>query len=65
VCYVIIAEDPREALLAWDKKAQSDPMFFGRAYRETQPTAVFEEASELEAETEKKVREAINATRKA
>jgi len=59
------SEDPREALLAWDAKAKKDPMFFGRAYHDTQPEAVFREATELEEETEKKVAEAINQTRKS
>jgi len=36
-------EDPREALLAWDEKAKADPMFFGNAYKDSQPNQIYEE----------------------
>lgn len=35
------AEDPREALLKFDDKARSDPMFLGPAYEGTQPKTEF------------------------
>jgi hypothetical protein len=45
------AEDPRAALLAMDEKAKSDPIFFGRAYNDSNPknvlhTQTFEEEQE-------------------
>ena len=45
------AEDPREALIKMDSLAKADPIFFGRAYGESQPktvlhTMTFEEEQE-------------------
>jgi len=35
-------EDPREALLKYAKLAEEDPMFFSSAYKDTQPTPIFD-----------------------
>jgi 26S proteasome regulatory subunit T2 len=40
-------EDPREALLKYAEKAEKDPIYT-RAYKETQPTAIFAELSDEE-----------------
>ena len=42
------AKDPREALLAMDELAKQDPMFFGRAYKNTQPVTILAEVTEEE-----------------
>jgi len=44
----VTKEDPRDALLAWDKKAKQDPMFFGNAYKHSQPEEIFAEEEEEE-----------------
>lgn len=41
-------QDPREALLARASEAESNPLFIGRAYAETQPKTIFN----LKAETQ-------------
>jgi WD repeat-containing protein 70 len=35
-------QDPREAILAMAEAAEADPIFFGRAYAETQPKPIFD-----------------------
>ena len=39
-------EDPREALLRHAKDAEENPIFFGKAYEQTQPKAIFYEEEE-------------------
>jgi hypothetical protein len=46
--------DPREALLKMDEVAKKDPIFFGRAYAETQPTTTLQEKSFEEEQEEHK-----------
>eukprot|EP00607_Mallomonas_marina_P001345 CAMPEP_0182438536 /NCGR_PEP_ID=MMETSP1167-20130531/85832_1 /TAXON_ID=2988 /ORGANISM="Mallomonas Sp, Strain CCMP3275" /LENGTH=650 /DNA_ID=CAMNT_0024631947 /DNA_START=87 /DNA_END=2039 /DNA_ORIENTATION=- len=47
--------DPREALLRMDEKAKQDPVFIGRAYKDTQPvTEMSEQSFEQEQEEFKK-----------
>jgi len=45
-------DDPRDALLAYDDKAKADPMFYGNAYKHTQPKAIFADADEDEDQEE-------------
>jgi 26S proteasome regulatory subunit T2 len=40
-------EDPREALLKYAEKAEKDPIFT-RAYKETQPNAIYADLSDDE-----------------
>eukprot|EP00468_Gymnochlora_sp_CCMP2014_P011488 CAMPEP_0167749212 /NCGR_PEP_ID=MMETSP0110_2-20121227/5274_1 /TAXON_ID=629695 /ORGANISM="Gymnochlora sp., Strain CCMP2014" /LENGTH=573 /DNA_ID=CAMNT_0007634325 /DNA_START=75 /DNA_END=1793 /DNA_ORIENTATION=- len=56
-------EDPREALLAYDEKTKNDPMFFGNAYKHTQPKQIYAEGTEEEEENEevKKLKEKISS----
>eukprot|EP00479_Gromia_sphaerica_P014200 TRINITY_DN830_c0_g1_i3.p2 TRINITY_DN830_c0_g1~~TRINITY_DN830_c0_g1_i3.p2 ORF type:complete len:89 (+),score=17.78 TRINITY_DN830_c0_g1_i3:142-408(+) len=35
-------EDPREALLKWNKRAAAEPVFVGNAYSRTQPSTIFD-----------------------
>eukprot|EP00470_Lotharella_oceanica_P016839 CAMPEP_0170196330 /NCGR_PEP_ID=MMETSP0040_2-20121228/63654_1 /TAXON_ID=641309 /ORGANISM="Lotharella oceanica, Strain CCMP622" /LENGTH=326 /DNA_ID=CAMNT_0010445713 /DNA_START=78 /DNA_END=1055 /DNA_ORIENTATION=- len=50
-------EDPRDALLAYDEKAKKDPMFFGNAYKETQPEQIYaEDQDEDEDEENEKIK---------
>lgn len=49
----MLDEDPREALLKYADKAEKDPIFT-KAYRETQPDAIYAELSEGEEEAPKK-----------
>jgi hypothetical protein len=42
-------EDPREALLKYADKAEKDPMFT-KAWKDTQPKAIFRELSDDEEE---------------
>ncbi len=58
------AEDPREALLKWDDKAKSDPMFFGKAYGESQPDAIFKESTAEDLANDEKLRK-VSEVRKA
>ena len=46
-------EDPREALLKYADKAQSDPLFTG-AWKETQPKTIYAELSDEEEEEDEK-----------
>lgn len=48
-------EDPREALLKYAEKAEKDPIFT-RAYKETQPKAIYAELSDEEEERPEKKR---------
>lgn len=41
-------KDPREALLQYNDKASSDPIFFGDAYKKTQPNTIYSEVEEDE-----------------
>ncbi|CEP03728.1 hypothetical protein PBRA_003336 [Plasmodiophora brassicae] len=50
------SEDPREALLRYADQAAQDPVFFGKAYAESQPVPVFDTAGvekEMALEAEK------------
>jgi hypothetical protein len=53
-------EDPREALLKMDAKAEEDPIFFGRAYETNQPvkemhSETFEEEQEQFKKRQKRI----------
>ena len=52
--------DPREALLRMDELAKKDPIFFAKAYQETQPVPIlYEESFEQEQEEFKKKQRTI------
>lgn len=55
--------DPREELLKLDAIAKADPVYFGRAYKETQPQAIFYKRTEEEEQQERQMA-AITNTRK-
>ena len=50
-------EDPREALLKMDEAAKKDPIFFGNAYKYTQPKQMFAESSAEQEQEEFKKRQ--------
>jgi len=49
--------DPREALLSMDAMAKADPVFIGRAYKDSQPVTQFAESSFEEEQEEFKKRQ--------
>ncbi len=47
-------EDPRDALLKYADGAQQNPVFFGEAYKKTQPKPIFQqETDELDEKVQK------------
>jgi hypothetical protein len=48
-------EDPREALLKYAEESEESPVFVGHVYKDTQPTPIFDETPESEAEAARKV----------
>jgi len=55
--------DSREALLAMDEEAKKDPMFFGHAYKDTQPTPIYHNPTEEEMKEEARVSKVANERR--
>jgi hypothetical protein len=48
-------EDPREALLKFAEEAETNPMWIGHVYKETQPKPIFDESKEELEEEDRRV----------